>query len=71
MMVKKSQVTSLEIRDLQERRYTIITAQEVAEGKRQPSDVELAQLDRYARWHFNSTFTKMVQECLEMNITSS
>jgi hypothetical protein len=65
--VQELDFTSLEIRELQERRYTILMAQEVADHKRQISPREAAQLDRYARWHFNSTFDLMVRECREMN----
>lgn len=60
--------TPLEIRLRQERLYTILTAQEVADGKRQVSAIEKRDLDRYARWHFRLPgFDYMVQECLEMS----
>lgn len=59
--------TPIAVRLLQERRYTVLLAQDVAEGKKHPTPDEAMQLDRYARWHFNTTFEKMVQECLEMN----
>lgn len=59
--------TPLEIRMRQERLYTIHTAQEVADGKRQVNEADLMNLDRYARWHFGARdFQQMVDENLEM-----
>lgn len=57
----------LDIRLRQERLYTIHTAQEVADGKRQVNESELMSLDRYARWHFGArNFQQLVDENLEM-----
>lgn len=68
-MSRKNQktITPLAVRLLQERRYTVLSAQDVADGKKHLTPDEATQLDRYARWHFNTSFEKMVQECLEMN----
>lgn len=59
-------VTPIGIRCRQERRYTVYSAQEVADLRKFPSQEELLQLNRYARWHFGLTFDKMVRQCQEM-----
>jgi len=55
-------MTPLEIRQRQEKLYTLHLAERVAKGEILLSPAEKATLNRYARWHMETTFEALVAE---------